>query len=90
MRVIDYPKDMKNYIGEEFGVSEWVTVDQPMIDKFADATGDLERKAACRGRRAREAGNARRQDYSAWLSDLVLGAATRGHHLVDQKPQPRR
>lgn len=40
MRVIDYPKDMKNYIGEEFGVSEWVTVDQPMIDKFADATGD--------------------------------------------------
>jgi acyl dehydratase len=40
MRVIDYPKDMKNHIGEEFGVSEWVTVDQPMIDKFADATGD--------------------------------------------------
>jgi len=40
MRTIDYPKDMKNHIGEEFGVSEWVTVDQSMIDKFADATGD--------------------------------------------------
>jgi acyl dehydratase len=40
MRVIDYPKDMKNHIGEEFGVSEWVTVDQSMIDKFAEATGD--------------------------------------------------
>jgi acyl dehydratase len=40
MRVIDYPKDMKNHIGEEFGVSEWVDVDQAMIDKFADATGD--------------------------------------------------
>ena len=40
MRVIDYPKDMKNHIGEELGASEWVTVDQPMIDMFADATGD--------------------------------------------------
>lgn len=40
MRVIDYPKDMKDLIGEEFGVSEWVTIDQPMIDKFAEATGD--------------------------------------------------
>ncbi|WP_119423034.1 MaoC family dehydratase [Desertibaculum subflavum] len=40
MRVIQYPKDLKNHIGEEFGVSEWVTVDQGMIDKFAEATGD--------------------------------------------------
>lgn len=40
MRVIEYPKDMKDLIGEEFGVSEWVTIDQPMIDKFAEATGD--------------------------------------------------
>ncbi len=40
MRVIEYPKDMKDHLGEEFGVSEWVDVDQPMIDKFAEATGD--------------------------------------------------
>ena len=40
MRVVDYPKDMKNHIGEEFGVSDWVTVDQTMIDKFAESTGD--------------------------------------------------
>ena len=40
MRVIDSPKDMKALIGEEFGVSEWVEIDQDMIDKFADATGD--------------------------------------------------
>ncbi|RJF90688.1 MaoC family dehydratase [Sphingomonas cavernae] len=26
--------------GEVIGASEWVTVDQAMIDKFADATGD--------------------------------------------------
>lgn len=40
MRVIAYPKDMKDLIGEEFGKSDWVTIDQDMIDKFADATGD--------------------------------------------------
>ena len=40
MREIDYPKDMKDLIGEQFGVSEWVTIDQPMIDLFAEATGD--------------------------------------------------
>jgi acyl dehydratase len=40
MRIIDTPKDLKNHVGEDFGVSEWVTVDQAMIDKFAEATGD--------------------------------------------------
>lgn len=28
------------HIGECIGVSDWVQVDQPMIDRFADATGD--------------------------------------------------
>ena len=27
-------------VGQEIGVSEWVLVDQDMINKFADATGD--------------------------------------------------
>ena len=40
MRVILFPKDMKELIGQEIGVSDWVLVDQTMIDKFADATGD--------------------------------------------------
>jgi len=40
MRNIETPNDMKNHVGEVFGVSEWVTVDQAMIDKFAEATGD--------------------------------------------------
>ena len=31
---------MKDRIGQELGVSDWVTVDQDMIDKFAEATGD--------------------------------------------------
>ncbi|MSQ67675.1 MAG: MaoC family dehydratase [Gammaproteobacteria bacterium] len=40
MRVIDTPKDMQNHLGEDFGASDWVTIDQATIDKFAEATGD--------------------------------------------------
>jgi len=40
MRSIETPQDMKKLIGEEIGVSEWVTIDQATIDKFAEATGD--------------------------------------------------
>ena len=38
--VVEYPKDLKQHIGTELGPSDWMTVDQAMIDKFADATGD--------------------------------------------------
>src|SRR5881296_945258 len=37
---VEYPKDLLKLVGRELGPSEWVTVDQAMIDKFADATGD--------------------------------------------------
>ena len=40
MITVAYPQDLKEYVGKEVGVSSWVTVDQEMIDKFADATGD--------------------------------------------------
>lgn len=33
-------EEMKAKIGEKLGKSEWVTVDQETINKFADATGD--------------------------------------------------
>lgn len=32
--------ELRGRIGEEVGVSDWLLVDQAMIDKFADATGD--------------------------------------------------
>ncbi|HZF42784.1 MAG TPA: MaoC family dehydratase [Sphingomonadaceae bacterium] len=32
--------DIRARIGEEIGVSPWITIDQPMIDTFADVTGD--------------------------------------------------
>jgi acyl dehydratase len=37
---VESPEDLAALIGTELGVSEWVTVDQPMIDAFAAATGD--------------------------------------------------
>ena len=40
MLTVDKPADLKAHVGEELGSSDWVTVDQTMIDKFADATGD--------------------------------------------------
>jgi acyl dehydratase len=33
-------QSLQQRVGEELAVGEWLTVDQPMIDKFADATGD--------------------------------------------------
>ena len=40
MLTVETPNDLKQHVGQEMGVSEWVTVDQEMIDKFAEATGD--------------------------------------------------
>lgn len=31
---------LKEYLGKEIGVTDWYTVTQEMINKFADATGD--------------------------------------------------
>jgi acyl dehydratase len=37
---VERPADLSQYIGIEIGVSDWFTVDQAIIDKFAEATGD--------------------------------------------------
>jgi acyl dehydratase len=40
MLEVERPADMAAHVGKELGTSEWVTVDQAMIDRFAEATGD--------------------------------------------------
>ena len=40
MLEVERPADMKAYIGKPIGSSDWVLVDQAMINKFAEATGD--------------------------------------------------
>src|SRR6201986_4586000 len=37
---VERPADLAHYVGKEIGISDWFTVDQEIIDKFADATGD--------------------------------------------------
>jgi acyl dehydratase len=40
MRLVDKPADMDALVGTALGTSDWLTVTQTMIDKFAEATGD--------------------------------------------------
>lgn len=40
MLIVETPAGMKAYVGKQIGTSDWLTVDQARIDKFADATGD--------------------------------------------------
>ena len=40
MLKVEKPQDLLQHVGTELGPSEWLTVTQEMIDKFADATGD--------------------------------------------------
>ncbi|HEX6019497.1 MAG TPA: MaoC family dehydratase [Burkholderiaceae bacterium] len=45
---------LQTRVGEELAVGDWVTVDQSMIDKFAEATGDhqwihVDRERAAKG-----------------------------------------
>jgi acyl dehydratase len=40
MLEVETPKDLLQHVGRDLGPSDWMTVDQAMIDKFADATGD--------------------------------------------------
>jgi acyl dehydratase len=34
------PGDLAKYVGQDLGTSDWIVVEQRMIDQFADATGD--------------------------------------------------
>jgi acyl dehydratase len=40
MLEVETPADLSAHVGETMGTSDWVTVSQEMINKFADATGD--------------------------------------------------
>ena len=40
MLTVETPQDLAKHVGQKLGPSEWLTVDQAMIDKFAEATGD--------------------------------------------------
>ncbi|MEO6407320.1 MAG: MaoC family dehydratase [Burkholderiaceae bacterium] len=40
MRTFEHLSELAGLVGQEIGVSDWITVDQARIDGFAEATGD--------------------------------------------------
>ena len=40
MRIVESIEELKNLVGEEIGVSDWIEITQERINKFAEATGD--------------------------------------------------
>lgn len=40
MLELNTPEDLAALVGQPLGTSEWLTIDQQMIDTFAEATGD--------------------------------------------------
>jgi acyl dehydratase len=41
MRSFESLEALRQCVGEELGVSDWITMDQARIDRFAEATGDF-------------------------------------------------
>lgn len=42
MTLVERLSDLPARVGQELGLSEWITIDQSRIDGFAQATGDLQ------------------------------------------------
>ena len=42
MLTVESPGAMKALVGQELGVSSWMTIDQDRINRFAEATGDFQ------------------------------------------------
>lgn len=40
MLTVKRPEDLSDHVGEEIGVGSWLLVDQDMIDRFAELSGD--------------------------------------------------
>jgi len=40
MLTVETAADLKSHVGQKLGTSEWLEITQPMIDAFAEATGD--------------------------------------------------
>jgi acyl dehydratase len=38
--VVENPQELKKFVGREIGVTDWMTVEQQRIDRFAEATED--------------------------------------------------
>ncbi len=75
MITVDTLADLRDYIGQDFGTSDWVTIDQAMIDRFADVTGDRNWYHVDIERAARELPGGRTIAHGLLTLSLVPGLA---------------
>ena len=81
MLIVDKPADMKAHIGEDIGTSDWVPVDQAMIDKFADATGDHQWIHVDVDRAKREMPGGKTIAHGFLTLSLIAGLAHQTHEI---------
>ncbi len=82
MLTVEHCADMKAHIGQDIGSSEWVTVDQAMINKFADATGDHQWIHVDLDRAKREMPNGSTIAHGFLTLSLIAGLAHQTHDIV--------
>lgn len=75
---------MNDHIGEELGVSDWITIDQGMIDTFADCTNDHQWIHVDVERARRESPFGAPVAHGFLTLSLVSGLA----HSIGVRPQP--
>lgn len=68
--------DLANHVGTELGVSDWLLVDQPMIDQFAAVTGDRNWYHVDVERAARELPGGRTLAHGMLTQSLSIGLAS--------------
>ena len=54
MLTVDTLADLRSHVGQDIGRSDWVTIDQDLIDRFADLSGDRNWYHVDRERAARD------------------------------------
>jgi len=82
VHIIRSIEDAKALEGREVGVSDWVTIDQARIDKFADATGDFQWIHVDQSRAERELPNGRTIAHG-YLTLSLIPALTGGFVEVE-------
>src|ERR1700716_118237 len=73
--------DLGQYVGKEIGVSDWFTVDQALIDKFADATGDRQWIHVDVDRAKREMPGGKTIAHGFLTLSLIAGLAHQTHEI---------
>lgn len=75
MTTVDTLHELTQRVGESLGVSDWLTVDQSLIDRFADVTGDRNWYHVDTERAAREMPNGKTLAHGLLTLSLVPGLA---------------